>query len=432
LAPAPAFRFNRGAMRLLPAIFSLATALTLAACAADGPGAANGGAIGSGAADAGAAATPDVRAGADDVVDAPLSGPVIVRKAGGAPAAAPTPEPARGAPPEADAEPVDALALFKRMFGALGGSAPPAEPAAAAPAPPAPAPVATLKTEDAGAAVPPPSSPPPGREIAALAPPGPGRPPPPPPLAGPARPNPAACADVTADGPAKEVDLDKVRVLLRGVDYRRGAFETNASYRGRLIAKLENVEDLAIEQTGRADLVFSLPIAAYRLNYDADAKELWVGSDLGLLRGGSAIGMGDFILVSSAERRVGTHVGVIAYGASHVPGVRREVTRITGDQLGLILPGGTAMGWPANFQRLHVPMSPAEAARAQGALAVLFVGRLQEPYFVTGEFLQEAKLDEPVEKRLAVEAIKLSIDCAALYDRRSGRLIQPLVPPPGR
>ncbi len=73
-------------------------------------------------------------------------------------------------------------------------------------------------------------------------------------------------------------------------------------------------------------------------------------------------------------------------------------------------------------------MTAAEAAAAKNSLAVLFVARLQEPYFTTGEFIQEAKLDELVEKRLTVEAIRVAIDCAALYDRRSGRLIRTLIP----
>jgi len=149
-----------------------------------------------------------------------------------------------------------------------------------------------------------------------------------------------------------------------------------------------------------------------------------------LLRGGSAIGMGgDFIVVATAERELGSHLATIAYGARQAPGVEREVKRIVGDQLGLIMPGGSSMGWPSNFQRVAVPMTADEAAAAKGTLAVLFVARLQEPYFVTGEFIQEAKLDEPVEKRLTVEAIRVAIDCVALYDRRNGRLIRPLTPP---
>ncbi|MBI3514374.1 MAG: hypothetical protein HY060_09970 [Proteobacteria bacterium] len=354
------------------------------------------------------------------------------------PPPAPSPPVAAAAPPaappavEAD-EPSDGLGLFRRMFGALGiDSTTQAEAEAPKPSAPAPAaePSGDQTTPPPPAEAPPPSAqaPAPPREVAALAPPAPARPSPGPPFAGPARPNAAACADVTAEGPTKEIDLDTVRRLLRGGDYRRGAFETNAAYRARVLAKLEGVEALAIEQTGRTDLVFSLPIAPYRMNYDADAKELWIGSELGLLRGGSAIGMGDFIVVATAERELGSHLATIAYGVRQAPGVEREVKRVIGDQLGLIMPGGSSMGWPSNFQRVQAPMTADEAAAAKDSMAVLFVARLQEPYFATGEFIQEAKLDEPVEKRLTVEAIKVAIDCAAIYDRRSGRLIRALAP----
>jgi hypothetical protein len=238
----------------------------------------------------------------------------------------------------------------------------------------------------------------------------------------------SACAAVTASGPAREVALDGVRRALRGIDYRRGSFETNDGYRARILPKLEAVEALAVAQTGAPHLVFSLPIPAYRLAYDPVAHELAIGSDLGLLRAGSAIGMGDFVLVSSTERQVGSHLGTIAYGARTAPGVQREVSRIAGDQLGVIVPGTLAGGWPASFARLYVRMTPAEAAAAKDALAVLFVARLEPPFFVTGEFVQEAKPSEPVEKRLAVEAIKVAIDCAAVYDRRSGRLLRQIMP----
>src|SRR5581483_4605130 len=89
-------------------------------------------------------------------------------------------------------------------------------------------------------------------------------PPPPAPTAPPPA-STTACADVTAAGPAREIDLDAVRQRLRGVDYRRGTFETNAAYRSRVITHLDSVETLATERTGRPALVFSLPIPAYRL-----------------------------------------------------------------------------------------------------------------------------------------------------------------------
>lgn len=244
----------------------------------------------------------------------------------------------------------------------------------------------------------------------------------------PPQPSASACAAVTAAGPAREVDLDKVRIMLRGGDYRRGTFETNAAYRSRVITRIEAIEAAAVERTGFPALVFSLPIPAYRLSYDAERQELGVGSDLGLLPGGSAIGMGDFILVKSTERQIGRHKSMIAYGARRGPGVEREVTRYSGDQLGVIVQGASSMGWPASFERLRIPMAPPEGRQARQSLGVLFVAHLQEPYFATGEFIQEAKLDDLVEKRLTVEAIRIAIDCAAVYDRRTGRVIRQIVP----
>jgi hypothetical protein len=322
-----------------------------------------------------------------------------------------------GLPREPAAEPAPDAAVASP---AAPAAPPPTETTAARPAPAtgepataAPPPVVTLPAEPVRSALAPPSPAVPSPAVPAP------------------RPAGAACAELAAGGPIREIDLDMVRRLLRGGDYRRGSFESNGSYRARVVAKLEAVEALAVERTGRHDLVFSLPIPAYRLTYDADAHVLSIGSELGLLRGGSAIGMGDFILVSSSERQIGSHLATIAYGARGGPGVQQEVAKITGDQLGIILPGGSSMGWPANYARLHVPMTANEAAAAKQAFAVLFVGRLQEPYFITGEFIQEPKLGDPVDKHLTVEALKIAVDCAAVYDRTSGRLIRQILPPAG-
>ena len=326
-----------------------------------------------------------------------------------------------GLPGEPAAEPAPDPVV---AAAAAPATPPPTETTAVRPAPTQPAP-----TGDLAPAAPPPVVTPPTEPVrSALAPPSP--PVPSSPVPAP-RPTGAACAELAAGGPIREIDLDMVRRLLRGGDYRRGAFETNGSYRARIVAKLESVEALAVERTGRPDLVFSLPIPAYRLTYDADAHVLSIGSELGLLRGGSAIGMGDFILVSSSERQIGSHLATIAYGARGGPGVQQEVAKITGDQLGIILPGGSSMGWPANYARLHVPMTANEAAAAKQAFAVLFVGHLQEPFFVTGEFIQEPKLGDPVDKHLTVEALKIAVDCAAVYDRSSGRLIRQILPATG-
>jgi hypothetical protein len=426
-------------MRHVPAPLTLAVALALAACVADGDSADEAPAA---QASPGPIATPEPAPAAvappapsattaeanDPLDDAPSATPRVVRTRV-ARVDRPAAEPAAPAPAgssDATEAPPAAPSLLQRMVESITAMASPAETGAAADRADPPAAAPALAVAAPATAQLPPALPAPERTMVALAPP----PAAPEPRAGP-RPTAAACADVTADGPAKEVELDAVRRTLRGGDYRRGSFETNAAYRARLFVKLEAVGALVAAQTGRAELVFSLPIPDYRLSYDADARELWIGSELGLLRGGSAIGMGDFILVSAAERRIGSHLSTIAYGTRRVAAVEREVARVVGDQLGVIVPGGSSIGWPANFARLRVAMTPAEAAAAKGALAVLFVARLQEPYLVTGEFIQEAKLDDPVEKRLTVEAIKVAIDCAALYDRKTGRVLRTLVPAGG-
>lgn len=438
-------------MRLVPAPFALAVALALAACALDDaptdddmaatpaanatpatpvgptatgttPAAPSQGATPSAADDTGTAATPGT--------------PSIARTRGvGLDAPAATPTATAPAPPD-DAAPAPPAApsLLERMFGSITAHAGPAPadtgPPTAEPAAPAARGAPADAPDQAGVApYPAPESPPPTETrgqsaalAAPVAPPTPHRAP---------RPDAALCADVTAGGSAKEVDLERVRQALDGGDYRRGSFETNAAYRSRIATKLEAVTALTVAATGRADLVFSLPIPDYRLTYDDEARELWIGSDLGLLRSGSAIGMGDFIVVSVAERQIGRHLSTISYGMRRGAGVEREVARVVGNQLGLIVPGGSSLGWPANFQRLGVPMTPVEANAAKGAIAVLFVAHLQEPYFLTGRYVQEAKPDDPVEKRLDVAALKIAIDCAALYDRKSGRLLKTLVPAGG-
>jgi len=313
-----------------------------------------------------------------------------------------------------------ALVACSDASGLLGltTAEPAASPAESAPAQPDgaganPAPAAETAAAPPAAAAPPPAVAP---EPASA-----------PPPAAPAPPG-AACQAVTADGPAREIDLDAVRRTLRGSDFRRGSFETMHSYRARILPKLEAVEALAQAQSGRPDLVFSVPIPAYRMRYDTEAHELGIGSDLGLLRSGSAIGMGDFVLVSSSERQIGSQLDTVGYGAKAAAAPKQEIARIRGDQLGVILPGGNASGWPGTFTRVRVRMTPAEAAAARESLAVLFVARLQEPYFATGEFLQEPRPGDPVDKRLLVEALKVAVDCAAIYDRRTGKLIRQILP----
>jgi len=48
-----------------------------------------------------------------------------------------------------------------------------------------------------------------------------------------------------------EIDLDTVRLALRGTDYRRGSFETNDAYRRRVITRLEAVEAMVAEARKR-------------------------------------------------------------------------------------------------------------------------------------------------------------------------------------
>jgi hypothetical protein len=294
--------------------------------------------------------------------------------------------------------------------GAGGNPAPAAETAAA----PAPSPTVAPPAPPPAVA---PAAPDPSQAVAPAA-----------DVAPPPAPPGAACDAVTADGPAREIDLDAVRRTLRGSDFRRGSFETVHSYRARILPKLEAVEALAQAQSGRSDLVFSVPIPAYRTSYNAETRELGIGSDLGLLRSGSAIGMGDFVLVSSSEHQIGSQLDTVGYGAKAAAAPKQEVARIRGDQLGVILPGGNASGWPGTFARVRVRMTPAEAAAARESLAVLFVAHLQEPYFATGEFLQEPRPGDPVDKRLLVEALKVAVDCAAIYDRRTGKLIRQILP----
>jgi len=420
-------------MRLALASLGLAAALALAACALDdesadtAPGAAS-------------------RAGEHEAAAAPAAAPATAPSPAPPPAATPPPPASPPASAPADADSTSTLSVFRRMVDSIAAlakptddNAPPANSSAAG-ITGANATASSGASADAAATDAKPDT---GSALAALPPPAVAPPvgsPPinpsgvmPPSVAGPraaGKPDAKICADVTADGPAREVDLQAVRRLLQGTDFKRGSFETNAAYRARVIVKLEAVQALAIEQTGRAELVFSLPIPPYRVSYDAAARALWIGSDLGLLQVGSAIGMSDFVVVSTSERQIGHHREMIAYGARRVPSGEREVTRVAGDELGVIVPGSSATGWPAKFERLKVPMPPAEAADRSG-LAVLFVARLQEPIFVTGEFIQEPKLDEPVEKHLSVDAIKVAIDCAAIYDRRTGRLIHPLIPAGG-
>ncbi|HUA55893.1 MAG TPA: hypothetical protein VMB81_27150 [Candidatus Sulfotelmatobacter sp.] len=393
-------------MRSPLAFASLAAMLALAACTTDDDPAAN------------PPSTPG-RAATAAASTAPAAPP---------PAAAPI------ATADASADGADApsaVSVFRRMVESIAALAkqpaddttaetpqPPAQGTSASASPPASASAPAAAAAPALAALPPPAAAPP---VVA------------PPVVSPrasAKPSAAACADVTADGPAKEVDLQAVRRLLEGTDFQRGSFETNASYRARVIVKLEAVQALAIEQTGRAELVFSVPIPQYRLRYDTAAHALLIGSDLGLLPVGSAIGMNDFVVVSTSEREIGHHRDTISYGVRQMPGVEREVTRVAGDELGVQVAGGSATGWPAKFERLSVPMTPAEAADRSG-LAVLFVAHLQEPIFVTGEYVQEPKLDDPVEKHLTVQAIRIAVDCAAIYDRKTGRLIHPLIPAGG-
>lgn len=233
------------------------------------------------------------------------------------------------------------------------------------------------------------------------------------------------CASLEPDAQIKEVNINDIASALHGGDFDKKEFETTADYERRLSGRLEKTRQLIRKATGTDRVVFSVPLAGDLIKYNADTGLMIIGHEYsGLLRT-THTSAGDMIVTKSSRKTAGTYIGENAFG------VKKRIERILGYNIGINAPEGSSLGWPSSFgansfKPIHIYVPRDEARPTKDALSVLFIGQMKAPYLKQGTDRYTPKIDAPYDQTIASQAVQIEFDCAAIYNRATGKVIQSL------
>ncbi|TWA90672.1 hypothetical protein FBY14_104176 [Azospirillum brasilense] len=235
----------------------------------------------------------------------------------------------------------------------------------------------------------------------------------------------ASCRDLALQNASKAASVDNVLKSLRGVSAKKGEFETSEAFRSRMLPVIEKAKRSAGLSANNDKLVFSFKVPEHSTQYDADAKILTIGSSvsqyIGLLSGAWASGVGNYLIAAKSGGPKSTYI------ASNSFGVKKEVVKVEYSNTGLALPGGSMSGWPSSFTAVRERMQPEEARAAKGSLFVVFVGQIEEPFYLSGLNYVSPTISSPIEITTKAEAIKFNPECAVLYNKSSGTVIKDIL-----
>lgn len=211
--------------------------------------------------------------------------------------------------------------------------------------------------------------------------------------------------------------VDDLLASLRPLARKRGEFETTADYEGKFAPALEKIAAKARAMSDQDRVILAFPIKSSSLSYDADKKQLTIGSTIsryiGLLPSKWALGAEGYIPTASKRVGASTYVGSNAFG------VKKDVVKIATMDTGVLVPGKAISGWPTEFSAITRTMPPNEAMAAKSNMYVIMAGRIQPPFVVSGEAYRGATISAPIESLTKVEALKFDPECAILFDASS-------------
>jgi len=115
------------------------------------------------------------------------------------------------------------------------------------------------------------------------------------------------------------------------------------------------------------------------------------------------------------------YIGENAFGA------KRQISRMEQHELVVTAPASAgSVWWPNGFKGYSFNVPLPEAKRTKENLTVLLAARLTDPYLESEHAHVQATIDAPYDVYRRKEIIHTWVDCAAIYDRLTGRVIPEL------
>lgn len=212
----------------------------------------------------------------------------------------------------------------------------------------------------------------------------------------------------------KTVDIQKIADIFRTGEFKKREFETTAEYSKRTAVKVSEANQL-IAQSGASGLIFGVRLSDDHLKYDADRSILKMGNFTGGVLQRNSSGN---VIISSSEITTGN------YEASNAFGARIPVSIKVGSQLEVT--NVKSFMAQVNTKPLDVPLTREEARDSKQHIGIAFSAKLKSPYFSTGQSHLNPKMDFPYDYTMKTETIYTDLNCAAVYNASTGRIILPV------
>jgi hypothetical protein len=207
-------------------------------------------------------------------------------------------------------------------------------------------------------------------------------------------------------------------MALRKPELKRRQYESIDEFELRAEKLLADARQI----TGGGSFKFSVPVPPEQVAVDAARGVLMVnpGASSGLVQ--TTVGNGNRIIISRSARTAGATTVETPFGGKHLAAKEEEVV------LAVNVRGGDYLRWPKGFHSVTFPMAKdaVRGSRAKPALAVLFTARLRSPYITEETTRQSPRPDFNHDVTTYTTTIQLELECAALINKSSNVLLQPI------
>jgi len=211
-------------------------------------------------------------------------------------------------------------------------------------------------------------------------------------------------------------------MALRKPELKRRQYESIDEFELRAEKLLADARRLI----GDGSFKFTVPVSPGQVAFDAARGVLTVSptsAASGLVP--TTVGNGNRIIISRSARTAGATTVETPFGGKHLAAKEEEVV------LAVNVRGGDYLRWPKGFHSVTFPMAKEAGRRSRSktaapALAVLFTARLRSPYIIEETTRQSPRPDFNHDVTTYTTAIQLELECAALINKSSNALLQPI------
>jgi len=229
---------------------------------------------------------------------------------------------------------------------------------------------------------------------------------------------------------ARAAPIPEILRWLQAARLRRKEFETSAEHSARTGPALAAIQSRLEQRQGTTLIMLQRRLPETFVRYNADNQRFNFATP----------GLGfDFVRTqtvrtpqATAYRTITNDPNIVwtgSYVGSNAFGATRTVHSGERESWGLAFdPGASLTGsWPVHGYQISVPV-PREAAPAtKNNLALMIAGDLTAPYYVDHDFYRGPTLDHPTELMSLSRLVVVQFRCAAIIDRRNGKILQFLV-----